>query len=216
MSKPAFESKEMQAALREGRERGVGSINQWKTKETDMLKQILRKRYSIAAAHVSGIVIDWGCGYGVGTSMLAAVEKVETVYGIDIDRVAIAEAGVKCQHLPKATFGLKNKGSLRKYKCDWICAMEVLEHMPDWYDFLYWAQVNAKQGIVLSVPAWPSVGIGHPDHKNDFTKDSFGPLFAVPLAEGTYWVEAAREILEEKNEAGKVLMEYLVVVYKKG
>ncbi len=74
-----------------------------------MLKQILRKRYSIAAAHVSGIVIDWGCGYGVGTSMLAAVEKVETVNGIDIDRGAIAEAGGKMQPPTKKSLRVEKK-----------------------------------------------------------------------------------------------------------
>jgi len=88
------------------------------------------QRYAFAARFCpSGHGLDFGCGIGYGTEILARSGAL-SVTGVDIDAAVIARAR-KREHPGNASFhtSLQEAGALRPEGFDFIVMFEVIEHL---------------------------------------------------------------------------------------
>lgn len=158
----------------------AGAINHWSTTMRDELRQLLIQRYTVALDHVSGFVYDAGCGYGVGSALLAAVAR--RVHGMDLDPDAISTAAVQCEDLSNVSFAVGNIETMPVPACDWVICTEVLEHLVNPAEFVECCKIKLqrsteeKRGMVVSVPIRPTVG-NNPHHRHDFTAEQLDELF---------------------------------------
>ncbi|MCK4414074.1 MAG: methyltransferase domain-containing protein [Candidatus Eisenbacteria sp.] len=90
-------------------------------------------RYRFASSFARGRVLDAGCGTGYGAQILAAVDTVTEVIGVDCDERAIAHArryygggGITFRRLD-----LLCGAARAEPRFDTIVAFEVLEHLID-------------------------------------------------------------------------------------
>lgn len=116
-------------------------------------RQVAPSREGIRADHVaryqwadtiipaSSDVIDIACGVGYGADLLA--QKGRKVFGVDIDREAIAYARA---HYPAATYDCRDMTDPRAFDltrtADWATAFECLEH------------VENPVEVLRNIPAW--------------------------------------------------------------
>lgn len=71
-------------------------------------------------------VLDFGCGSGYGTKMLA--ESAESVTGVDISKEAIDFAG---KNYPSSNLDFKTIPNISGEKFDVITSFQVIEHVPN-------------------------------------------------------------------------------------
>jgi len=138
-------------------------------------------RYVFAARFAKGRhVLDAGCGSGYGSARLAA--KAATVVAVDISSEALTYARhhyamgnlrflqASCTRLPVAAGAF-----------DLVVAFEVIEHLPDWRDFLAeMRRVTAPEGLfIVSTPnkAYYAASRGtaqpNPFHAHEFEYGEF-------------------------------------------
>lgn len=152
------------------------NFNHWLTPDDDPLKEVLLKRYNIAAQYVTGIVCDLACGWGFGSSILARSPEVYKVFGVDMDAEAIQYASNKM--VPKITFltgDLDNPTNILM-DCSWVVTCETVEHLKDPETFIERIQSVASKGIILTTPIVPTVG-NNPHHQHDFTPEQIDGWF---------------------------------------
>ena len=132
-----------------------------------------RYRYEVAARFARGNVLDAACGWGYGSAMLADIEGIGNVLGVDRDETAIWHAkklykkpGFRCCDIGTTCFG---------DDFDTIVSIETLEHLKDPAAMVrYWSDFAMR--FVASVPIIPTKHV-NPYHLHDFTRDSIVDLF---------------------------------------
>lgn len=143
-------------------------------------------RYQLATAFVEGRVLDFACGSGFGTHMLAksCKGKIDSIIGVDINPDALAYAQYRYYHpLSKFIQGDVTDPKLPDQlgQFDWVLSFETIEHIREEKQFLSNIYQLLKPGgsLILSTPFGegrnkPS---GEPFHVHQFTVDEFKHLF---------------------------------------
>lgn len=142
------------------------------------------ERYGFACAALAPLrnasVLDFGCGIGYGSEMLAAAGNI--VVGCDSSVEALTIARLRRGNL--ATFVLPNELPLRVHA---TVAFEVLEHLEDPEAFL--ADIQARSGhLIVSTPIVPTKA-NNPWHKHDFTWVEFRKMVAARFAIQCEWFQ---------------------------
>lgn len=183
----------------------AGALNHWNTAQDHPLRRLLVRRYEVAAALVSGDVLDWACGFGLGSWILAP--HCRRLHGLDMDPQAIAVAATRVTY-PHCTFSLGDLEQQASFSADWLVCCETLEHLHAPETFLRRAQQGVR-GLILSVPVTPTVGRGNRTHVHDFTRAQVQAFFDAPLAPGTLWRRVHDELLPDVRGQRTVTEYYL-------
>lgn len=157
-------------------------------------------RYHFALAYINkGRVLDFACGSGFGTHIIAKKKKkqVDEVVGVDIDLDCLDYAKHNYYH-PKSTFlqadvtveDLKEKLGL----FDTIVSFETYEHIAEEKKFLDNVYTLLKPGgqLILSTPFGQGRGVpcGSPFHVHQITPNEFKQLFnSYNYHSVTYYVQ---------------------------
>ncbi len=138
------------------------------------------ERYEFACrVFIETRVLDFGCGVGFGSEMLAT-RALNTVVGYDSSETALRIARERRGHC--ATF----VGDLPiAEEFMGIVAFEVLEHLtdPEWF-----LENAASQGrhLVVSTPIVPTMAT-NPHHRHDFTPEQFRSMVEKHFEIVTEW-----------------------------
>jgi len=189
------------------------NFNHWERADTDANKEVLLKRYRVAAQCVSGTVFDLACGYGVGSSILAAQDSVDTVVGVDHDDQAVTFA--RAMQIPKCEFNVADldlwgptTGVFIAGDCDWVVSFETIEHLATPKLFVDACKRIAQVGMCVSVPIVNTVG-NNPHHRHNFKPGDMAQWFYD-------WHQVEQTFLTERvGKEYRVLYE-LSVFTKKG
>lgn len=146
------------------------NLNVWNAPPGSAPRMRHLQRYHFAARWACGHVLDAGCGYGLGSWMMAH-QGATHVLGADRDEAAIAAA--QHQALPTAAGqvrflwvpDLQDPAALDGMRFDTLVALEFLEHLPDPTAFLAHWQERVWR-LILAVPGIPSAG-RNPFHLHD-------------------------------------------------
>lgn len=121
-----------------------------------LLPNYYRWTYARAKKHITGTVVELGCGAGFGISCY--LDNVDKVYAVDHSPELLAEVkaaypSAKVEAVQADLIGEWN--DLGHIKADTIIMMDVLEHFKDDRDFLEKASKMLKPGgqIIVKVPA---------------------------------------------------------------
>ena len=87
------------------------------------------KRYAAVRRFIYGSVLDFACGCGYGTYILAVNPEVSEIIGVDLDEHAIEWANANFSH-PKIQFQHKDVGTIRR-SFDTLVCLETIEHLKD-------------------------------------------------------------------------------------
>ncbi len=153
------------------------SYNYWAISDAHPMKRAVIDRYEIALGHVEGSVVDAACGWGYGTSMLAA--EAGPVVGIDAWGRAIAYA----QSVTAGRRGLRFIEADLEVEgvpdhFDWAVCFETLEHLKDPEGFAAKLKAAARKGICVSVPpARRKSARNNPFHEREIEWDSLEQWF---------------------------------------
>lgn len=131
------------------------------------------ERYKWACKVCTGMrVLDYGCGVGYGSEMLARAGNLVT--GIDRDGRAVSIAMYRRSYdFDPDRLDFSRSGGLPLLRTFDACvAFEVLEHLDSPAEFI--RTVPARH-LVVSVPIRPTME-ANPHHKHDFTIESFEAL----------------------------------------
>jgi 2-polyprenyl-3-methyl-5-hydroxy-6-metoxy-1,4-benzoquinol methylase len=133
-------------------------------------------RYYCARGFVDpgDIVVDFGCGYGYGSSMMAKYAK--KVIGIDRDDAAIKYATEHYQ-TDNCFFMQGNVDQMDQFpQCDVITCIECFEHLRFPEIFANKAMAAARKKIIITCPIVPTKH-EDPTHLNDFTESQVDEMF---------------------------------------
>lgn len=121
---------------------------------------------------VSGIILDVGCGFGKSTKMIE--NKGEYVIGIDLENVFD-----KTKISRKVDFVLADAINLpfRNHKFDGVISLDVIEHIPDDYAYLF--EINR----VLKIGGIFLLGTPNRRRLTNRIKAMFG-LLSYPMSVG--------------------------------
>lgn len=129
------------------------------------------ERYEFACKALHGkTVLDFGCGVGYGSEMLA--EAGNFVMAVDASHTALALA--RERHGSAVAFFCDCDKDFVPSKFDAAVAFEVVEHLEDPEAFLKDMARTSKE-IIISTPIVPTMAT-NPHHKHDFTQDQFQML----------------------------------------
>jgi len=109
-------------------------------KSFDKVKVDHRARYEFAKSRVRGKILDAACGTGYGSQHIGAT------IGIHIDPTAIYMAQT---YFPGPIYIQSDIQFMSFTNLDWIVSFETIEHLPNPYNFLFYA--NA-QYLICSAP----------------------------------------------------------------
>ncbi|MBZ5621465.1 MAG: methyltransferase domain-containing protein [Acidobacteriia bacterium] len=139
------------------------------------------ERYDFARrVFLGGRVLDFGCGVGYGSEMLAGAGN--TVVGVDASLTALIIARERREQF--ATFVLPSD-PLAQGPFLGTVAFEVLEHLEYPEEFLEQVARFSKH-LVISTPVVPSVA-HNPHHKRDFTPAEFRAMIERRFEIVTEW-----------------------------
>lgn len=143
-------------------------------------------RYHFSYLYTKGRVLDFACGSGYGTHMLAKANKahVSEIIGIDIDHDTVQYAKKAFYH-PLVAYKQEDAvdPSLpdRLGLFDTIVSFETIEHVENELQFLRNIDRMLKPGgiLILSTPFGQGRGkpCGSPFHVHQLTKEEFKDLF---------------------------------------
>ena len=136
-------------------------------------------RYQFACRFAAGLkVLDFGCGTGYGTAMIAA--KAESAVGVDIDGSALEWAS-RCHRLPNLTFQ-RNGDFLADFEdasFDMVTCFEMIEHVgePDQNRTIQaLARVLRQKGLLFISTPNPEITSlygANPYHLREMTREEF-------------------------------------------
>ena len=142
-------------------------------------------RYVFAKTMTEGArVLDFGCGTGYGTAMLA--ESAQSVLGVDIDVSALQWANEN-HHSPKTKFEQRSDlgNGLPKESFDVIACFEVIEHVdgPTQIDLVQsFSRLLAPNGkLIISTPN-PEATVNYgenPYHLREMAQEQFEELLST-------------------------------------
>lgn len=172
------------------------------------------QRYAFAARYCrDGYGIDFGCGVGYGTEILARAGATGVI-GIDIDPDAIEAA--RCRSVPSnASFcvDLEEASALRPGGYDFGVMFEVIEHLPNPIKSLKDIAAQLREGAFFIVSA---------PNRRQFSGAENPITNEYHLNEPTYeqlfrWLEPSFEILEEFEQSELHLrgQEYAIATLQK-
>jgi 2-polyprenyl-3-methyl-5-hydroxy-6-metoxy-1,4-benzoquinol methylase len=137
-------------------------------------------------------LLDVGCGEGVLVHRLATLLEPRRVVGVDLEEESI-QAGWAAHHAPNLEYRTAEAGSLpfAAGEFDMVCAIEVLEHVPDPGRTLGEMRRCAGRHLLVSVPReplwralnmargayWAQLG-NTPGHLNHWSRRGFVQLLA--------------------------------------
>lgn len=166
-------------------------------------------RYHFAIHYAKGRVLDFACGSGFGSNIIATAAKkdLDEVVAIDIDLASISYAKSKYYH-PLITFKQENAVDPllpeRLGVFDLIISFETLEHIEEEETYLRNIFQMLKPGgtLVISTPFGQGRGkpTNEPFHVHQLTKDEFEGLF-TPYSEAEFYYQ--RGVLVEPGREGK-------------
>lgn len=133
-------------------------------------------RYYCARGFVDpeDVVVDYGCGYGYGSSLIA--RKAKKVIGIDRDESAIKYATEHYQ-ADNCYFMQGNIDQMDQFpQCDVVVCCECFEHLRYPEAFASKAMASARKKIVVTCPIVPTKH-EDPTHLNDFTQSQVAEMF---------------------------------------
>ncbi|RCW71992.1 class I SAM-dependent methyltransferase [Saliterribacillus persicus] len=143
-------------------------------------------RYHFAAPYMKGKVLDFACGSGYGTHIIAkkCKKEIDEIIGVDIDKDAITYAKSNYYH-PLSSFLQENvldeKLSSKLGKFDVILSFETIEHIEEEDLFLQNIFNLLKTGgiLILSTPFGKGRGIksGQPFHVHQLKVEEFTSMF---------------------------------------
>lgn len=143
-------------------------------------------RYHFASHYARGRVLDFACGSGYGTHLIAKLckKQVDQVVGLDNDQAALKYAEYKYYH-PLSQFLLGDvtdpdlPEKLGTFDC--ILSFETIEHVEEEKQFLMNLYQLLKPGgsLILSTPFGKGRNepTGTPFHVHQLTVDEFKHLF---------------------------------------
>jgi 2-polyprenyl-3-methyl-5-hydroxy-6-metoxy-1,4-benzoquinol methylase len=143
-------------------------------------------RYHFAIPYAKGRVLDFACGSGFGSNIIAkaAKKEIEEVVGIDIDAEVISYARGAYYH-PLITFqqgDVLDSNLPKRYEpFDLIISFETIEHVQNEDQFMSNIYEMLKPGgkLVISTPFGQGRGkpTREPFHVHQLTKEEFHGLF---------------------------------------
>lgn len=143
-------------------------------------------RYQFALPYCHGRVLDFACGSGYGTHLIAKNKhrEVEVVVGVDIDPEAIQYARGRYYH-PKSSYLVVNAVSKGLYyrlgSFDVVVSFETIEHVEDYELFMRNIHDLLVPGgrLILSTPFGKGIGkeTKEPFHVHQMTRNEFERLF---------------------------------------
>lgn len=144
-------------------------------------------RYQFAILYAKGRILDFACGSGFGSNIIAKAAKnnIEEIVGIDLDEGAIQYARGAYYH-PLITYEQENAVDptlpKRLGQFDLIVSFETIEHVEEEQQFLENIYQMLKPGgtLVISTPFGQGRGMPttEPFHVHQLTKDEFHDLFS--------------------------------------
>ncbi len=143
-------------------------------------------RYHFTVPYVKGRVLDFACGSGYGTHIIAKKCKktIDEVIGVDIDKDAITYAKSNYYH-PLSSFLQENvldeMLSSKLGKFDVILSFETIEHIGEEDLFLQniFSLLKSRGILTLSTPFGKGRGIksGQPFHVYQLKEEEFTSMF---------------------------------------
>ncbi|MDJ1482399.1 class I SAM-dependent methyltransferase [Cytophagaceae bacterium YF14B1] len=132
------------------------------------------RRYAAVRRFCYGKVLDFACGCGYGSHLLAVNPDVSKVIGIDIDEEAVTWAKQEYTH-EKIEFLAKDVVSLKE-KFDTLVCLETIEHLQD-LTIIQKVVENCNFGqLIISFPDKKSTHF-NPFHFQDFVLQDIADLF---------------------------------------
>lgn len=166
-------------------------------------------RYHFAIHYAKGRVLDFACGSGFGSNIIATAAKKELdeVVAIDIDQASITYAKSKYYH-PLISFKQENAVDpllpSKMGEFDLIISFETLEHVQEEEIFLENIYKMLKPGgtLVISTPFGQGRGkpTNEPYHVHQLTEEEFRRLFKDYTETEFYY---QRGVLVEPGRKGK-------------
>ncbi|HLR51353.1 MAG TPA: class I SAM-dependent methyltransferase [Candidatus Avamphibacillus sp.] len=179
-------------------------------------------RYHFASQFAEGRVLDFACGTGYGTHIIAkkCKEKVSEVIGVDKEKEALKYAEHTYYH-PKSTFkqtDVADKNTPEQLgKFDYIVSFETLEHIQDEKQFLdnIYEMLYPGGTLILSTPFGEGRGkpCKNPFHVHQLTEEEFQELF-VNYASVSYYYQENALIIPAESAKGKSFPLGIVVCRK--
>lgn len=138
-------------------------------------------------------ILDVGCGEGVLTHRWAEQLDGGRVVGIDLDDEKLRAEWQRRDDLPNLSFtpALGERLPYQDNEFEMVCAIEVLEHVPDAAQVLYEMSRVGSKWLLVSVPReplWRMLNIARgsywrdlgntPGHLNHWSKSSFARLLS--------------------------------------
>lgn len=154
------------------------------------------ERYSLARQFARGKVLDFGCGSGYGSYLMALNPDVDYMTGYDLDNGSVEFAKEQYQ-----LDNLEYRKDIEGLEVDTLVAVEVIEHIKD-IDFIpnLADEVKAKR-VVVSYPTKKTTHY-NPKHFHDFKRWQLEAMFKDYKLIGDYnlWHECELLVFERRGE----------------
>ncbi len=141
--------------------------------------------YRVALKDLSACNNILEIGAGIGAFVQSGIDAGLNIIGIELNEAAIKAAQAK--NIPLKRLDLKEAVNLYFESLDAVCSFQVLEHVPNPYDFVNWSTQLLKPGgkLILSVP-----------NAESFLKDGYF-LVDMPPHHMLQWDKNSLRYLEE-------------------
>ena len=150
------------------RERIYLTLKELKDREISILNDRHIERYGMIRQWCSGDVVDFGCGCGYGSYMIAQNPDVISVHGVDSDPAAIGYANLHYSILVMNNAPVFSV--ILPDRADTLVALEVMEHIRDEMAIPAIAVRLSATNIIVSYPSKKTTHYNK-HHFHDFTKE---------------------------------------------
>ncbi len=132
------------------------------------------RRYGSIRRFCYGDVLDFACGVGYGSFMVAGNPDVSSVTGIDADKEAIEWAKQHFSH-KKIAYATQDIGTVKK-KFDTLVCLETAEHIKDTKLIPALVERCKIDNVIVSFPDKKTTHY-NPHHVHDFVKQDIVDMF---------------------------------------